>query len=353
MQTVKSSCDICTETYTSKRCAVTCAKCDKHACIQCYKPFILKHTDDPACIYCRHPLEEEYLRGIIPQAFWNTDYKRSRCDKLFEREKSFISATMPAVESYRERQKLKTMHDAMSQQVKEITLELTNAKEELHRLHDSIQWQSYAIDGHHIALRDTRQKSRLPCSSNDCRGFCVEEICVVCEQKTCSKCLVQKSEGHTCRQEDLETVRYIFHNSRPCPCCNQPIDKTEGCDQMYCVVVCSTSFSWKTGRIETGRIHNPHAYENMGINRQRDIQDEICGGMPSYRSVMRVMTTDNYVKKRCVLFYPSKEDLIYCVDDTSKDANVFRYSRDQRRKVTKMKKYKYIIVDMNTKNGSC
>jgi len=45
---------------------------------------------------------------------------------------------------------------------------------------------------------------------------------------------------------------------------------------------------------------------------------------------------------------PGKEDLIYCVDDASKDANVFRYSQDQRRKETKMKKYNNIILGMKT-----
>jgi hypothetical protein len=46
---------------------------------------------------------------------------------------------------------------------------------------------------------------------------------------------------------------------------------------------------------------------------------------------------------------PGKEDLIYCVDDASKDANVFRYSQNQRRKETKMKKYKNIMLGMKTK----
>ena len=45
---------------------------------------------------------------------------------------------------------------------------------------------------------------------------------------------------------------------------------------------------------------------------------------------------------------PGKEDLIYCVDDASKDANVFRYSQNQRRKETKIKKYNNIILGMKT-----
>jgi hypothetical protein len=52
--------------------------------------------------------------------------------------------------------------------------------------------------------------------------------------------------------------------------------------------------------------------------------------------------------KKIVGVDPGKEDLIYCVDDASKDANVFRYSQNQRRKETKMKKYNNIILAMKT-----
>ena len=41
--------------------------------------------------------------------------------------------------------------------------------------------------------------------------------------------------------------------------------------------------------------------------------------------------------KKIIGIDPGKEDLIYCVDDASKDANIFRYSQNQRRKETKRK----------------
>jgi hypothetical protein len=56
----------------------------------------------------------------------------------------------------------------------------------------------------------------------------------------------------------------------------------------------------------------------------------------------------NLQDKTIVGIDPGKDDLIYCVDNASKDANVFRYSQDQRRKETKMKKYNNIILGMKT-----
>ena len=60
---------------------------------------------------------------------------------------------------------------------------------------------------------------------------------------------------------------------------------------------------------------------------------------------------DDYTElqnKKIVGIDPGKEDLIYCVDGASKEANHFRYSQNQRRKETKMKKYNNIILAMKT-----
>jgi hypothetical protein len=50
--------------------------------------------------------------------------------------------------------------------------------------------------------------------------------------------------------------------------------------------------------------------------------------------------------KKIVAIDPGKCDLIYCVDNSNKEANKFRYSQDQRRKETKKKKYSKIQLEL-------
>jgi hypothetical protein len=53
----------------------------------------------------------------------------------------------------------------------------------------------------------------------------------------------------------------------------------------------------------------------------------------------------NIKNKKIVAYDPNLADLIYCVDDDSKEANEFRYTQDSRRKECKIKKYAKIILE--------
>lgn len=63
--------------------------------------------------------------------------------------------------------------------------------------------------------------------------------------------------------------------AKPCPCCLIPIYKTEGCNDMYCLM-CNTPFNWNTLDIIEGDYHNPHMNDIIPNNNYRlDIEHHV------------------------------------------------------------------------------
>ena len=125
----------------------------------------------------------------------------------------------------------------------------------------------------------TSVKPVCPCPINECKGYVRKSDykCCICEKEICKKCFVNidNEEEHTCKKEDIESVENINKESKPCPNCGSRISKTDGCDQMFCIM-CDTAFSWNTGKVEKGRIHNPEYYRKLrekNINIPREEGD--------------------------------------------------------------------------------
>ena len=135
----------------------------------------------------------------------------------------------------------------------------------------------------------------MPCPLGECRGrLSTAWKCGLCSHFVCSKCHGDKGltreEDHECKKEDVDTVELLNQNTRPCPKCHMGIFKTDGCDQMWCTQ-CQTCFSWRTGNILNGVIHNPHYYEFLRQNGgvvPRAPGDIPCGdGLPYLHYVER------------------------------------------------------------------
>jgi hypothetical protein len=101
------------------------------------------------------------------------------------------------------------------------------------------------------------------CPNSDCKGMLSQKYkCSTCEVTFCPRCLEPKATGHECNKDLVDTIDLIKATSKKCPKCSERIDKDSGCDQMWCPT-CKVAFSWRTGKIETGYIHNPHYFDYM------------------------------------------------------------------------------------------
>ena len=134
-----------------------------------------------------------------------------------------------------------------------------------------------------------------------------------------------KNEKHECDADQIETIKLIKKDTKPCPKCGQLINKIDGCDQMWCPP-CHTPFSWKTGQIENGDIHNPEYYRWMRENNKdiprnpRDEQYDPCGNtLPSIHTLLQVMRDH----------FPYKNDRSRIIDqnETTTIINIHRLIR--------------------------
>jgi hypothetical protein len=149
-------------------------------------------------------------------------------------------------------------------------------------------------------------KITCPCPYPTCRGFIMasNHACGICKKKICRDCREPLEAEHKCDPDTIETVKLLKKDTKSCPKCATPINKLDGCDQMWCPQ-CKVAFSWKTGKIETGYVHNPHYFEYMrrtGQEIRRNPQDipnntlnhiEQCE-VPSIRRVREICVTINY-----------------------------------------------------------
>lgn len=130
------------------------------------------------------------------------------------------------------------------------------------------------------------------CPSSECRGY-VERRgdafeCGTCASAVCEHCHALMTPSHECDKHDLASVKLIASETRPCPKCRVPIYKAGGCDQMYCVM-CHVAFSWKTGEVETGAIHNPHYYEWLAQTAQTRDVAAACEHAPTAATIAAAM----------------------------------------------------------------
>jgi len=288
-------CQVCAEKFTKQtRKRIECPYCQYVCCAACAQRYIIDTPDAANCMNCQRAWTRKMLTDMFTNAFVNREYRKARENILFELERAMFPDTMPHVEH--EIRKSQNTQQINANLVRMSELRPANytfhngtmderraaipARLEIYRL--ELENQLLSDDSLVPVKKEPAREFVKPCSWNECNGFLSTAWkCRVCSKYTCKDCHEPVVEPHVCNPDTLKSVEQLKADSKPCPKCSSLIFKIDGCDQMFCTS-CHTAFSWRTGRIELGRIHNPHYYEYQRRNGQlnREIGDVQCGGMP-------------------------------------------------------------------------
>jgi len=197
-------------------------------------------------------------------------YKEHRHKILWTRELSLMPET---VEHISNKKKIAKINEKKA----ELRAQISALDDEINRINGIVN---------NTSSEKKKSLYTYPCPINDCKGFLNKEtnICEICDTKICRKCYVpinndedcddedntkacgdSSRKKHECNPEMVESFKMIKKEAKPCPSCGEFISKISGCDQMFCTS-CGTAFSWITGAIEKGVIHNPHAHTFFNNN---------------------------------------------------------------------------------------
>lgn len=202
---------------------------------------------------CSREMTRAELFSKFTKKFMQTEYKTHREQLLFDQERSMLPATQVILEQMIEQEQIRT-------RISQIRLDIELQYRQIRLLENEL----------HNKVNYTERKTFVrKCPNADCRGFLSSQWkCNLCSLRTCKECLVCILEDeHKCNSNDLETAKLLAKDSKPCPNCGEIIFKIDGCDQIFCTQ-CHTAFNWRTGRRETGAIHNPHYFEWLRRTQQ-------------------------------------------------------------------------------------
>ena len=273
------TCVVCTDKINvSNRKAVQCHSCNFIACRCCYKRFILESNEIAKCMNCKKEWDYNLVCETFERTFVDTTYKKHLENIFFDKEMALMVSTQPHVERL---------------------LIQENMNKELELLHkDRIRYEAmYRMKIKEIRKEGCWEEVNIQntfvhkCSFENCKGFLSSSWkCNICMNWSCNKChdVVGKTKNdHICNPDLVATKLLLEKDTKPCPNCYMGITKIDGCNMMFCVE-CHVAFDWKTCRISTGAIHNPHYFEwrNKGGHVDRDIGDIRCGRGLDYDDVL-------------------------------------------------------------------
>lgn len=316
-------CDICCENEMKK--PISCNLCQYSACYKCFSRFMLECTLNPKCMRCDKPWSRKHLVNSFGQYYVSHTYKKKREDVLFDVEKAMLPGTQPIAVRVKHMKQLLVEIDnkqadifrlrtvitrlevgVLQSEFEEFLEKRKNLNMQIHNNNEDIRILHARRDRlGQIYMHKSEKKANalvIKCPDENCRGYVNmrKMECELCNVKLCKDCHEplgkdEPLDAHTCDPNTVQSVNMIAKDTRNCPSCKSMIHKIDGCDQMFCTQ-CHTAFSWRTGEVSKGRIHNPHYYEYLRKNgrEMREIGDMPCGGLP--RATREIVCNKMYSK---------------------------------------------------------
>jgi hypothetical protein len=188
--------------------------------------------------------------------------------------------------------------------VKEALKEKSNIRDAAIKTMNMLKEQTITYGNKKSSFTKKNSHYIFKCPRDDCRGFISDTyICGTCNKSVCKFCKLKiDNNDHKCDKDDIKSSALVSSLTKLCPKCMTPILKSGGCDQMFCTQ-CNTPFSWITGEIEIGVIHNPHYYEYLSTvsGTVMDIDVIACGEIPIawvFMEIINRATTTQYILEK-------------------------------------------------------
>lgn len=287
MNVSQTECNICTLKFTKTRYEVKCPSCEFKCCASCVVEYHKSKSIHPECMSCHTGWTSETVGVLLTKKSHIKDVCNSRNELLLQEQIRMLPSAQQFIKPLKE---LEVMNGAYK--------ELRNVYNNAYKLLREAQHQVNVANGEcmnlsrQIMLKNTEMErmkktltngieeqhsSKRRCLSNFCQGWIdAKEKCGECSKYGCFKCMQSTDDlsTHVCKQEDLNTANEIRDTTKECPTCQMRIAKTEGCNDMFCVV-CKTTFNYRTGKIDARGNSNPmfHSWlRTLGIQSPQNIR---------------------------------------------------------------------------------
>lgn len=296
-------CPICCNRFNrTTRARVPCqsSACESVVCKSCARTYLESRGEGAVCMSCKAPWDRVYLSQHLNASWLAKGYRQAETQRLIDKQKTLLIHAQPRARAETNFENAESALDRAIAGMEALdgynrsawpkpgdgaNMDLYNAK-----VAEDRAWAMFRTAQHELAMiwqHGTATRGPpiiMRCPGQGCKGFINGQTgaCGMCELKVCIHCFSELREGetHTCDPEAKASADQVKQCSKPCPSCAARISKIDGCDQMWCTE-CHVAFSWTSGAIETGHIHNPHYLEHQRRNgaQARAPGDMICGGL--------------------------------------------------------------------------